>query len=465
MYNNYPIFIQSLVHKILKSNSFKHILIIICIIFLLNKQLMIIASQQFEDIDPDGDGIPNEYDSDDDGDEFPDRVELEEGTDPLNKSDYPKDLIIDNDGDSIPDSEDPDDDNDRLSDIEEKNLFTDPQEIDTDSDRIYDYKEIQIGTNPINKDSDNDGFIDGDEIFAETDPLNKKDFPTSVIANAGLDQIVFPNERVTLKPDLSIGNIINYSWDFDASDGIQTDTSKKIVEYTFDKEGAFTVTLTVTDNKTTDADTCLIIVDSLLAVEMGIIKNKVEFHRNYYKEIALNLKSVDNRSLKFEVNGSLQDNALVSLTFDPYTMMIFDDEEIIVKFDNVEIENLEMVNVVNSIENQPKYNISKSYDKIRILLNIPHFSSHIITVEKIKKETQEFPPESHQKDELAWIWISIFGIICILIIGVCYILAYSLKKGEADKFYRKLSIDADSEIIDKIKRENIDWEDYDSEKY
>ena len=77
-----------------------------------------------ESQDTDSDGIGNNADDDDDNDGYPDLVEIEAGTDPLNKDDFPEDL-----------------DGDGLSDIEEIELGTDPENPDTDGDGINDYED------------------------------------------------------------------------------------------------------------------------------------------------------------------------------------------------------------------------------------------------------------------------------------------------------------------------------------
>ncbi|MCR4279975.1 MAG: thrombospondin type 3 repeat-containing protein [Candidatus Komeilibacteria bacterium] len=108
------------------------------------------------DIDTDGDGIGNTIDPDDDNDGLTDLQEKELGTNPL-KSDTDGDghndaqdkfplaspEWADIDGDGVGDNSDPDDDNDDLSDEEE----------------------IRLGTDPKNPDTDGDGVRDGDDYF------------------------------------------------------------------------------------------------------------------------------------------------------------------------------------------------------------------------------------------------------------------------------------------------------------
>ena len=120
-----------------------------------------------ESQDTDSDGIGNNADLDDDNDSYPDLVEIEAGTDPLNKDDYPEDL-----------------DGDGLSDIEEIELGTDPENPDTDGDGVNDFEDDfpldarysldsdQDGIpNEIDPDDDNDGVFDESDAF----PLDEKE--------------------------------------------------------------------------------------------------------------------------------------------------------------------------------------------------------------------------------------------------------------------------------------------------
>ncbi|MEM2259077.1 MAG: PKD domain-containing protein, partial [Candidatus Thermoplasmatota archaeon] len=85
------------------------------------------------------------------------------------------------------------------------------------------------------------------------------------IANAGGNQTVYRNETVILNASLSVdydGYIVNYSWDFDASDGVNfTDAYGIEVTTSYNMVGNYTVTLRVRDNMGgEDTDTCIITV-------------------------------------------------------------------------------------------------------------------------------------------------------------------------------------------------------------
>ena len=67
---------------------------------------------------------------------------------------------------------DKDSDGDGLTDIEEKNIGTDPHDADSDDDGLSDGQEhFDTKTDPLNPDTDGDGLTDGKEIEIGTDPL------------------------------------------------------------------------------------------------------------------------------------------------------------------------------------------------------------------------------------------------------------------------------------------------------
>lgn len=132
-----------------------------------------------ENVDTDGDGIPDYLDPDSDNDGIPDSIEGAPNPDTGEPADSDgdgvydfRDLDSDNngipdaddhlddiDGDEIPSFRDLDDDGDRLLDIDE--IGDDPSApIDTDGDGIPDYRDI---------DSDNDTISDLHEYVADTD--------------------------------------------------------------------------------------------------------------------------------------------------------------------------------------------------------------------------------------------------------------------------------------------------------
>jgi hypothetical protein len=72
--------------------------------------------------------------------------------------------------------------------------------------------------------------------------------PTPITGDAGEEQIVAANDLVRLEARASAGiTPLKYSWDFDASDGIQEDAIGKVVTTRYRKAGEYIVTLTVTD--------------------------------------------------------------------------------------------------------------------------------------------------------------------------------------------------------------------------
>jgi hypothetical protein len=66
-----------------------------------------------------------------------------------------------------------DTDGDGLTDLQEKELGTNPLVSDTDGDGLNDKQELEYKTDPLKADTDGDDLFDGDEIAYGADPLNK----------------------------------------------------------------------------------------------------------------------------------------------------------------------------------------------------------------------------------------------------------------------------------------------------
>jgi RHS repeat-associated protein len=114
--------------------------------------------------DADGDGTGDHADTDDDGDGYPDALELEYGTDPLDGASKPEDL----DGDGIPDGEDLDVDGDGVPNVEDAFPLDPNQSADTDGDGVGDGEDA---------DDDGDGYPDLLEIENGSDPLDAGSIP------------------------------------------------------------------------------------------------------------------------------------------------------------------------------------------------------------------------------------------------------------------------------------------------
>ena len=129
--------------------------------------------------DQDGDGIPDLLDDDDDNDGVLDRTDV-----------FPYDPLEseDTDSDGIGNNADQDDDNDGFSDLEEIEAGTDPKNKldfpeDIDGDGLSNAEELLIGTDPKNSDSDGDGVPDGEDTFP-LNPLYSKDTDGDGLADA-----------------------------------------------------------------------------------------------------------------------------------------------------------------------------------------------------------------------------------------------------------------------------------------
>jgi len=114
--------------------------------------------------------------------------------------------------------------------------------------------------------------INPDETWYRTNPntptytvtitLQTTDDP-SPNASAGPNITGYTGDIITFDGSASTDNegIVSYIWDFDLSDGLQSDDAGAIVQHTYNTTGIYTVTLTVTDtNGNIDSNTTLVTV-------------------------------------------------------------------------------------------------------------------------------------------------------------------------------------------------------------
>ena len=77
-----------------------------------------------------------------------------------------------------------DSDGDGLTNIEEKNIRTDPFSYDTDGDTLSDYQEyVNLGTNPLDKNTDNDRYDDAED--PNPTKTNSAEIKVEVVRNEG----------------------------------------------------------------------------------------------------------------------------------------------------------------------------------------------------------------------------------------------------------------------------------------
>jgi gliding motility-associated-like protein len=152
----------------------------------------------FIDADLDGDGIGDATDPDIDGDGVPNTIEIQEGTNPTDPTDYK-----DTDGDGVPD-------------YVEVQQGTDPKTPgdakDTDGDGVPDYIELKQGTDPNLAgdflDSDGDGLSDYNEGYNFSNPTSSTDNDN----NGTPDYLEFNNHSQS-EDDLEIFNSMTTNGD------------------------------------------------------------------------------------------------------------------------------------------------------------------------------------------------------------------------------------------------------------
>lgn len=226
---------------------------------------------------------PLEQDTDDDT--FLDKLEIEEGTDPLDPESFPKckgsrnDLdcdgltnkeeeeigsFIDNadsDGDGLSDYDEVrtyktnplmiDSDKDGLTDKEEllnptyKKFKLNPNIADMDEDGLLDGDEIKnYNTNPNKEDTDEDELLDGDEIeIYKTDPTKADSDDDKLVDAQEIEYGTNPN-----KPDTDEDGI----WDYEEINKFDTDPKNKDTDNDNLSDGQEVYQATAFDNKTTD---------------------------------------------------------------------------------------------------------------------------------------------------------------------------------------------------------------------
>jgi hypothetical protein len=82
------------------------------------------------------------------------------------------------DGDGVPDEEDSDMDGDGLTNVHEEGTSgTDPRLPDSDGDALSDADEVLYSSDPHNDDTDGDGWTDGAEAERGSDPTDEGDTP------------------------------------------------------------------------------------------------------------------------------------------------------------------------------------------------------------------------------------------------------------------------------------------------
>ena len=130
------------------------------------------------------------------------------------------------------------------------------------------------------------------------------------VANAGPDRTINAGSSVSFNASASTDDkgIASYSWDFDASNGIQNDASGKLVSRVFNTAGKFTVTLTVTDTAGQKSkDTCIVTVNAPVA---PVVDNPPIANAGYNRVTTVGQK------VHFGGDRSTDDKGIVSYAWD-----------------------------------------------------------------------------------------------------------------------------------------------------
>jgi hypothetical protein len=219
--------------------------------------------------DSDGDGLPDEYESeygcdannpDSDGDGLPDGYEiLKVGSNPADFHSLDNSLTdgeYDNDSDGLTNYQeyvlgtDPlvaDSDYDGLIDGDEVNTYlTDPLDEDTDDDTLDDGDEIALGLNPLVVDSNNDGVLDCDEKFSQNITFDGDD-SDSVVNSIHIDML----STGYINSTTSVESVMDIDWMCSNVVGLVGDPYDISCDSTIDNA---TVTITVNTNELDNVD-------------------------------------------------------------------------------------------------------------------------------------------------------------------------------------------------------------------
>ncbi len=138
------------------------------------------------------------------------------------------------------------------------------------------------------------------------------------VADTGLDQTVDKDAVVYFDGSGSTDNVgmMSYSWDFDASDGIQPGATGVTASHIYTEPGSYIVTLTVTDTSgNRDTDTCMVTVNA--PINRAPILNPIgdkSINEGSLLEFAISASDPDGDHLTYSA-----DNLPVGATFDPAT--------------------------------------------------------------------------------------------------------------------------------------------------
>jgi hypothetical protein len=286
-----------------------------------------------------------------------------------------------------------------------------------------------------------------------------------LIANAGIDQIVFPNSSIIFEGVFSIGEINKYQWDFDDSNGIEIDATGNKVEHYYSDEGIYNVTLTVSDGKATAKDCCMVYVNTKLAAELDIIKNRKLNYVAYQKWIEIDVLNRTNSSIKLRVDNFGDTEAIIGFSIDPYSLILHENEKIRVLINDKEINENTLKKLLENDSEESFYNLHYEPEKMQFYLVIPSINNNSILIEKVRIIGDQITNDKIEEGINPNIVFYGFALAVLLILIISAFKVYSSKKEENKLFYQKLVIDDEDDIdlFNQLKNDNINWEDYDSE--
>jgi PKD repeat protein len=294
------------------------------------------------------------------------------------------------------------------------------------------------------KDSDGDGFNDNDDRF----PFNPNEWNDTDDDGFGDNTDEFPEDETQWKDtdsdgygDSISGNSADLfpddpnEWaDFDR-DGIGDNSDKFPFDSTewkdSDDDGIgdnsdiyddkkFPINDKIISNAVNKGDICVVV--SIDDFGQDVIDFKLS-------GIEIELISVSKNLIEFLIRGDLDIGKVVVLNIHKdYEFTLDYMDNIIVNLDSISLQHALFGSVLSANGEVGLYCVSLGNDGIQILIYIPQFSEHTVTIEKIQYDT----PKSNS-DDIHWSSIIILMIGIILIICILVIVQIIRKKGVLKK--------------------------------
>ncbi|MBS3816975.1 MAG: hypothetical protein KGY76_05370 [Candidatus Thermoplasmatota archaeon] len=117
----------------------------------------------------------------------------------------------------------------------------------------------------------------------------------------------------------------------------------------------------------------------------------------FYGDMNLQSKMMNERTLRMMVSSSPleTENKLVVVDISSTVMNVSSPEDLEMTFDNESIEHVDSYSDLVEKSEEPGYTLLRGEEGIQVLVNVPHFSTHTITLQRTEEVTQAESEESY----------------------------------------------------------------------